>query len=85
MNGVDFIGYFGSFLTAVTFLPQVYKSWQSKSVGDLSGWMLLIVISSTMVWLLYAFLIESGPVIVANAIVFILSVLLLYFKWTFKK
>ena len=77
---VEYIGYFGSFLTAITFIPQVYKSWQSKSVGDLSIYMILIVIFSTIVWLVYAFAIHSGPVIVANAIVFVLSLVLLYFK-----
>lgn len=85
MNLTEYIGYFGSFLTAVTFVPQVYKSWQSKSVGDLSVWMMLIVITSTIAWLTYAVLIHSGPVIVANSIVFVLSVVLLYFKFTFKK
>lgn len=81
----DYVGYFGSFLTSITFIPQVYKAWKTKSVGDLSIWMMLIVVLSTMVWLVYGFAINSGPVIVANSIVFVLSVLLIYFKYTFKK
>jgi len=85
MNWIEFTGYFGSFLTAITFVPQVYKSWQSKSVGDLSVWMILIVITSTVVWLIYAFAIRSGPVIVANTIVFVLTLVLLYFKIRFKR
>lgn len=84
-NMVEYIGYFGSFLTAITFIPQVYKSWQSKSVGDLSIWMILIVVSSTIVWLTYAFAIHSGPVIAANTVVLILTLVLLYFKYHFKK
>ena len=80
---IDYIGYFGSFLTAITFVPQVYKSWQSKSVGDLSIYMILIVITSTLVWLVYGFAIHSGPVIVANMIVFALSLVLVYFKLKF--
>lgn len=79
------MGYFGSFLTSITFLPQVYKSWQTKSVGDLSIWMILIVITSTVVWLVYAFAIHSGPVILANFIVLGLTLLLMYFKFAFKK
>ena len=85
MSWINFIGYVGSFLTSVTFIPQVFKAWQSKSVGDLSVWTILIVITSTLVWLAYGIGVESGPVIVANSIVFILSVLLLYFKFNFKK
>lgn len=82
---VEYIGYFGSFLTAITFVPQVYKSWQSKSVGDLSIWMVLIVVTSAIVWLVYAFAIKSGPVIVANTIVLVLTLVLLYFKYRFEK
>ena len=85
MNWINFIGYIGSFLTSVTFIPQVYKAWQSKSVGDLSIWTILIIITSTLVWLAYGIGAGSGPVIVDNIIVFVLSVLLLYFKFSFKK
>jgi len=79
------IGYFGSFLTSITFIPQVYQAWKTKSVGDLSTWMMLIVILSTIVWLVYGFRIGSSPVLVANTIVLVLSLVLLYFKYTFKK
>lgn len=85
-SAIPYIGYFGSFLTAITFIPQVYKSWQSKSVGDLSIAMVMIVVLSTIVWLVYGFSIEKGgPVIVANFIVLALTLVLLYFKLTFKK
>ena len=84
-NMVEYIGYFGSFLTSITFIPQVYKSWQSKSVGDLSVWMILIVVTSTSVWLVYGFAINSGPVISANVVVLLLTLVLLYFKIRFKK
>jgi MtN3 and saliva related transmembrane protein len=85
MNWIDLFGYFGAFLSAITFIPQVYKAWQTKSVGDLSIWMVLIVITSTIVWLVYAFALHSGPVIAANVIVLALSLMLMYFKLTFKR
>lgn len=82
-NLTNLIGYVGSFLTCVTFVPQVLKSWETQSVGDLSTWMIGIVITSTLVWLWYGIRIKSGPVVVANAIVFVLGCVLLYFKMTF--
>ena len=85
MNWIDFTGYVGSFLSAITFFPQVYKSWKAKSVGDLSTWMILIVISSTIIWLIYGFAKNSGPVIAANIVVLSLALVLFYFKLTFKK
>ena len=80
---IEFIGYLGSLLSCITFIPQVYLSWKSQSVGDLSLLMILIVISSTIVWLTYAYLIKSKPVFVANSVVFVLSLMLLYFKLTY--
>jgi MtN3 and saliva related transmembrane protein len=85
MNWIDLVGHFGAFLTSVTFIPQVYKAWVTKSVGDLSLTMMFIVVTSTVVWLIYAFSLMLWPVIVANGIVFVLSLLLIYFKFAFKK
>lgn len=84
MNTTEFLGYLGAFLSAITFVPQVWQAWKTKSVGDLSTWMILIVISSTVVWLIYAFSIQSGPVMAANTVVLVMALLLLYFKFTFK-
>jgi len=84
MDWIEFTGYLGSFLSSITFIPQVYKAWKTKSVGDLSILMILIVVTSTIVWLIYAFAIHSGPVIAANLVVLALSLVLLYFKLTFK-
>jgi MtN3 and saliva related transmembrane protein len=85
MNYIDLVGYFGSFLTSVTFIPQVYKTWQTKRAGDLSLAMLFIVLTSCIVWLVYAFALMLWPVIIANSIIGLLSVMLIYFKFTFKK
>ena len=85
MNYIDLIGYLGSFLSCITFIPQVYKTWQTKSAGDLSMTMMLIVVTSTIVWLIYAFALMLWPVIIANSIICVLSLMLIYFKLTFEK
>ena len=85
MNGIEIVGHVGAFLTSVTFIPQVYKVWKTKSVNDLSLTMLFIVFTSTIVWLIYAVALMLWPVIVANGIVSSLSVLLIYFKFTYTK
>ena len=85
MDGIELIGHAGAFLTSVTFIPQVYKVWQTKSVNDLSLTMLFIILTSTIVWLIYAFALSLLPVILANSIVFILDVMLIYFKFAYAK
>ncbi len=83
MNWNEVLGYIGAFLSAITFIPQVLQAWKTKSVGDLSIWMILIVILSCVVWLIYAANVKSGPVIAANLIVLALALVLFYFKLTF--
>lgn len=85
MNWTEAAGLVGAFLSSVTFLPQVYKTWQTKSAGDLSLTMMLIVFTSTLIWLVYGFALSLLPVIICNSIICVLSALLIYFKLTFKK
>ena len=84
MNWIEIAGNTGAFLSSVTFIPQVYKAWQTKSVGDLSLAMILIVITSTVIWLVYGVSLVLWPVIIANTIIFFLASLLLVFKLVFK-
>jgi MtN3 and saliva related transmembrane protein len=85
MTTLEIVGHFGAFLSSVTFMPQVYKAWQTRSVGDLSTAMILIVFSSTVVWMVYGFGLKLWPVFICNAIICGLSLMLIYFKLTFKK
>lgn len=87
MHWVEIVGLIGSFLSSVTFIPQVYKTWKSKRAEDLSLEMMLIVCVSTIVWLIYGIFNNPmlWPVIICNGIIFLLSVLLIFFKLTFKK
>jgi MtN3 and saliva related transmembrane protein len=85
MHWIEYVGLFGAFLSAITFIPQVIRAWQTKSVGDISLLMLIIVFTSVIVWLVYGFYLHLLPVIIANTIILLLSVVLLYFKLTFKK
>ncbi|MEM6523648.1 MAG: SemiSWEET family transporter [Bacteroidota bacterium] len=85
MDEIELVGHFGALLSSITFIPQVYKAWQSRSVGDLSLTMMLIVFTSTIVWLIYGIALNLWPVIVANSIICFLSLLLIYFKFAFRK
>lgn len=83
MTAVEMAGHLGSILSSITFMPQVYKTWKSKSAGDLSMLMMSIVFISTIVWLIYGIGNNLWPVIICNGIICVLSLLLIYFKLTF--
>ena len=53
MPFIEYVGLFGAFLSAITFIPQVLHAYKTKSVGDLSWGMLWIVFTSVIVWLVY--------------------------------
>jgi MtN3 and saliva related transmembrane protein len=82
---IEAIGLFGSFLSSITFLPQVLKVHKSQSAKDLSMNMLLIILASTIVWLIYGIGLGLLPVIICNAIIFCLSGWLVLFKWQKEK
>ena len=83
MPFIEYVGLFGAFLSAITFIPQVLHAYKTKSVGDLSWAMLWIVFASVIVWLVYGIYLQLLPVIIANSIIFILSAVLLYFKFKY--
>lgn len=85
MDWIEATGLFGSFLTSITFIPQVYKTWQTKKAGDLSLAMLFIVLTSCVVWMVYGVALGLRPVIIANGIIGGLSIVLIYFRLTFKQ
>ncbi|HPH86374.1 MAG TPA: SemiSWEET family transporter [Ferruginibacter sp.] len=80
MDWTEVIGHIGSALSSLTFMPQVYQTWKSKSVKDLNLSMMLIVFVSTMIWIVYGIGRGLLPVIICNSIICFLSVILIYFK-----
>lgn len=69
----------GAFTTAA-FVPQVIKTWRSKSAHDLSLGMFAVFSAGLVLWLVYGVLIEAWPIVIANAITLVLSLTILYFK-----
>lgn len=84
MNANDTLGLIAGALTSVSFLPQVIKTWRSKSARDLSLGMFGIFSAGVSLWLVYGILVNSIPVIAANALTLVLCLVILYFKLKFK-
>jgi MtN3 and saliva related transmembrane protein len=85
MQWIDYLGLIGVVTGSLTFVPQVYKAWKSRSVGDLSIWMVLILLTNVCIWLVYGIVKEDLAMILANSIILFLSLVMLYFKLTFQK
>ena len=81
----DVIGYLGGIFIMISFVPQVIKSYKTKSVDDLSVGMILATIIGTVFWISYGFLISSNPVFIMNTIFGIIILYQLYLKLTYSK
>lgn len=84
MDSIEILGMVAGTISSVTFLPQVIKTWQSKSAKDISLWMFLLVTFSVVLWLIYGILLGSVPIIYTNSAVLVMSLIMLYFKFRFK-
>ena len=81
---LTYIGFFAAFCTTIAFLPQAIKVYKTKSTKDISLLMFLIFTIGVLSWLLYGFVINDLPVILANAVTLILSLFILLYKIKFK-
>jgi MtN3 and saliva related transmembrane protein len=80
----EFLGYTAAALSAGSFLPQVVRIWQFRSVKDISSAMYIIYGTSVILWLIYGLVIESMPLILAETITLILVATILYMKYLWK-
>ena len=81
---IEILGLAAGSLTTISFLPQVIKTWKSRSAKDLSLVMFSLFCLGVIFWLIYGLLINSLPVIISNIFTLVLSSMILFFKLKFK-
>jgi len=84
MNFVEVLGLSAGACTTLAFLPQVIKTWKSRSAKDLSLGMFSVFCFGVLLWLIYGIFQHDVPVIAANLITLMLDSTLLVFKLRFK-
>ena len=77
---VQLLGFLAGTLTTLAFVPQVARTWRTRSAQDLSLGMLLAFDVGVSCWLAYGVAIRSAPVVLANAVTLVLGGVLLVFK-----
>jgi len=84
MDTTILIGYMAGTLTTISFLPQVIRSWRTRSTHDISFVMLTLFGLGMLLWAVYGFWLGSLPIILANTITFALVVVLVAMKVRYK-
>jgi len=83
MSGVEILGYAAGAITCLTFLPQVIKTYKSKSAKDVSLMMFVIAAVNEAMCIVYGALLNNWVIILTNAVVLSFSLIMIGLKFRY--
>ena len=83
MNTTDWMGSIAATLTTTSFIPQVWRIWNTRHTKDISLGMYTIFTAGILMWLIYGILLGSWPIIIANSATIVLVGTVLLMKLRF--
>lgn len=72
-------------VNCIQLFPQLYKTYMSKKVNDLSLHSLLLILTTNILWLLHGYFIFDMSLIVAGVISTVINITLLTLYWNYRK
>ena len=76
----QWIGGLAALLTTAAFVPQALHSYKTRDLSGISLPMYSVFTLGVALWLIYGLLLGNWPIIIANAITFVLSSFVLFLK-----
>lgn len=70
---IKLIGFAAATCTTVAYAPQAIKVWKTRSTGDISLGMFLVMMLGIALWLVYGLLSGDAPLVAANAVTMVLA------------
>jgi MtN3 and saliva related transmembrane protein len=80
MSALTILGLAAGFCTTLAFLPQVIKTYRTRSTADISLGMFLVMVLGIILWLIYGALLGDLPLIAANSVTLFLAGAILALK-----
>jgi MtN3 and saliva related transmembrane protein len=77
---VESIGSIAGLLTTGAYLPQVIKTWRTRSTDDLSLLMFAVLCTGVALWIVYGVFVAAWPLVIANVVTLALSGIVLVLK-----
>jgi MtN3 and saliva related transmembrane protein len=74
------IGFIAAACTTACYLPQLYRSWKTRSTGDLSLVMIAALATGTSLWTLYGIMRSDVVLTAANVVSLTFLLGILFFK-----
>jgi MtN3 and saliva related transmembrane protein len=82
---ISMIGVAGAALTTSSFLPQIIKAYRTKSMEDVSRYLMSMFATGTVLWMVYGIFKADWVIIGANATAAAFNVILLFMKFAYKR
>ena len=70
---IKLIGFAAATCTTVAYAPQAIKVCKTRSTGDISLGMFLVMVLGLALWLIYGLLSGDAPLVAANAVTMVLA------------
>ncbi|MCA1530820.1 MULTISPECIES: SemiSWEET transporter [Bradyrhizobium] len=67
------IGFAAATCTTVAYAPAAIKVWKTRSTGDISLGMFVVMVLGLALWLVYGLFSGDAPLVAANAITMVLA------------
>ena len=80
MDVTNTIGLLAATFTTIAFLPQMFRTWKTKSAKDVSFVMLITFMTGLFLWLVYGIILGALPIILANALTLFFNCIILWLK-----
>ncbi len=84
MDLVKLLGLFAGFCTTIAVTPQLYKTWKTKSVDDISIKMFTVLTLGLILWTVYGVIKSDFPIIITNGISTTFNLIMIYFYFIYK-
>lgn len=72
MDSIEYMGLVASTLATLAFLPQVVKTWRTRSAADFSLATLLMLEAGVSLWIFYGLWRDAPAIWLGNGITFVL-------------
>jgi MtN3 and saliva related transmembrane protein len=80
MSLTDVIGYCAATLTTLSFLPQVIQALRTQDLRSISLSMYIAFCAGITLWLVYGWMLNAWPIVIANVFTLALSGMVLTLK-----
>ncbi len=79
------LGTIASVLVTVGWIPQIIRGYKTKSLSDVSYYLMLLISTGSVLWIFYGIEIADKIIIGVNIAILIFNLTLLYMKIKYSK